>query len=168
MDGVEVLRGTVRAARDLFQGTIADLTPEQANYLPPGTAHPIAEIVAHVVQAEDAIVNGMLRGEAPLWERDGWGAKLALPNVARQDEQVARAFRADVAALRPYMEAVYQSVDEYLGGLQPADLDREIAVRAGKMAVAEALSRLLVGNTLAHTGEIAAIKGIQGARGYPF
>ncbi len=168
MDGVEVMRGTVRAAHDWFQGTIADLTPEQANYLPPGTAHPIAEIVTHVVQSEDNIVNRMLRGQVPLWERDGWGAKLDLPNVAQQDEQVARAFKADVAALRPYIEAVYRSVDEYLGGLQPADLDREIAGRAGKMTVAEVLGRILVGNTLAHTGEIAAIKGIQGGRGYPF
>jgi hypothetical protein len=36
------------------------------------------------------------------------------------------------------------------------------------MTVYDVLSNFLVGNTLAHTGEISALKGLQGAKGYPF
>ena len=36
------------------------------------------------------------------------------------------------------------------------------------MTVFDALTNALVGNNLAHTGEISALKGVQGAKGYPF
>ncbi len=36
------------------------------------------------------------------------------------------------------------------------------------MKVADALSNALIGNNLAHTGEISALKGLQGAKGYQF
>lgn len=167
MDAVEAMTRTVNASRRWFEGTIGGLTPEQVNFVPAGSAHPIGETVVHILNSEDGIVNGMLRGQPAIWERDGWGAKLGLPNVMRQDEAVARAFRCDLPSLQPYMQAVHASVDEYLKGLTAADLDREIDGPGGKMTVTDALG-ILVMNTLSHAGEIAAIKGIQGGKGYPF
>jgi len=168
MDAVEALTRTVNASRQWFQGTIGGLTPEQVNFVPPGSAHPIGEIVAHVLNSEDGIVNGMILGQPPIWERDGWGAKLGLPNVTRQDEAVARAYRCELQSLEPYMHAVHACVDDYLEALTATDLDREVdGGPPGKMTVADALG-ILIGNTLVHTGEIAALKGIQGGRGYPF
>jgi hypothetical protein len=38
----------------------------------------------------------------------------------------------------------------------------------GTMPLANVQTLLLLGNTNAHTGEITALKGTQGLRGYPF
>lgn len=167
MDSAEAMTRTVKTARQWFQGTIAGLTPEQVNFVPPGTAHPIGEVLTHVLNSEDGIVHGMILGQPSIWERDGWGDRLGLPNVMRQDEAVARAFQCNLPDLEPYMQAVFAAVDDYLASLKPADLGREIDGPGGKMTVTDALG-ILIGNTLVHTGEISTLKGIQGGKGYPF
>jgi hypothetical protein len=170
MDGVEAVRRAVHHARSWYQGTIADVTAAQAVTVPPGVVHPIGELAAHIVQSEDGIVNGMLQGKPTVWEQGGWSAKLGgMPNLMRHDTATARSVKADPQSLQEYTQAVYASVDAYLDGLTPADLDREVQVGpAGTMAVADVLTNILAGNTLAHTGEISALKGLQGAKGYPF
>ncbi len=40
-------------AHQWFSGTMADVTEAQANFVPPGIAHPIGELAAHVVHSED-------------------------------------------------------------------------------------------------------------------
>ncbi|MBM3139556.1 MAG: DinB family protein [Chloroflexi bacterium] len=66
MNGADVMRRQVEAAHQWFEGTVADVTQAQADYLPAGTVHPIGELIAHIVQGEDGIVNGMLRGQPPI------------------------------------------------------------------------------------------------------
>lgn len=168
MDATETVRVAINHAHGWFEGTCADLTPEQAAYVPAGTAHPISEIVAHVIQSEDVIVNSMIQGQQPVWETGGWEQKLGIPNVARHTQEQAKGFNVDIAALQPYKEAVYASVASFVDGLTAEELDRQIEGPAGPMRVADALTNALLGNTLAHTGEISALKGIQGATGYPF
>ncbi len=170
MNGVEALRGAINASHQWYQGTIADLTPETANYLPAGTAHPISETAAHIVQAEDYLVGSLLAGQGTLWEKDGWESKLGIPNVTRQDATVARSFKCNVGALADYTQAVYAQTEAYFSSLKDADLDRmlDMGPQLGQMPVGAAISFLLIGNNFAHTGEIAAIKGVQGGKGYPF
>ena len=137
--------------------------------MPPGMAHPFGELVAHVLQAEDMIISGMLQGQPSVWERDGWEGKLGIPNVAMHTQEMARGFKGDVHALQPYKEAVFASTQAYLDSLTDADLDREVeGGGGGPMTVVDAITNALVGNNLAHTGEISALKGVQGAKGYAF
>ncbi|MDA0352497.1 MAG: DinB family protein [Chloroflexi bacterium] len=168
MDATETIRTAIDHAHGWFEGTCADLTAEQAAYVPAGTAHPISEIVTHVVQSEDFIVNSMILGQPSVWDTGGWEQKLGLPNVSRHTQEQAKSFTADLAALQPYKEAVYVSVASFVDGLTPQELEREIQGPAGPMRVVDALTNALLGNTLAHTGEISALKGVQGATGYPF
>jgi uncharacterized damage-inducible protein DinB len=168
MDAVDALTRAINASHQWYQGTVADVTSEQANYLPSGTAHPIGELAAHIVQGEDGIINGMLLGEQTVWEQGGWEQKLGIPNMQRLDKESARSFKCEVSALKEYTDAVYASTEAYLSGLQPSDLDREIDGPGGKMTVADVIGMFLLGNTFAHTGEISALKGLQGAKGYPF
>ena len=167
MNAIDAIRLTIDHAHEWFQGTIADLTQEQADFVPPGKAHPIGETVAHVIQSEDSILNGMIRGKPTLWESEGWGERLRIPDVTMHTEEQARQFRCDLEALRPYQEAVYASVAEFLDSATEADLAREVQSAIGPMTVADGLTNALVGNTLVHTGEISALKGVQGAKGYP-
>ncbi len=171
MNGVETLRSAFNAAHFWFDGTVADVTHDQANYLPEGRAHPIAELIAHVVQSEDNIINGMLQQKPTIWETGDWSAKLGMPNVARQTTETARAFKGDPATLNPYKDEVYAAVNAYFDSITDADLDREIDLSAmgmGTRRVGDILVMLPLGNTFAHTGEISALKGVQGAQGYPF
>ena len=168
MDGIEAIRRTIDHSHEWFTGTLGDLTKEQADYVPPGTAHPISEIIAHVLQTEDFIISGMIQGKPSVWETGGWEQKLGIPNVAMHTQEQARGFQCDYTALRPYKEAVYASTKAYLDGASDAELAREVQGPTGPMPVADALTNALIGNNLAHAGEIAALKGVQGAKGYPF
>ena len=76
MDGVGVLRSAFGGAHMWYRGTVADLSAAQANTVPPGVAHPIGELMAHILHCEDFMVNTAVQGNPPLWERDGWEAKM--------------------------------------------------------------------------------------------
>ena len=54
--------------------------------------------------------------------------------------------------------------DAYLATLTAAELDRKVAFAGGERTVAEMLL-LAASQSLSHAGEIAALKGVQGAKG---
>ena len=64
--GSSLLRQQFQAAHQLLEATTADVTPEQAHWMPPGIANPLGATYAHVVLAEDNIVHGMFMQVAPL------------------------------------------------------------------------------------------------------
>ncbi len=106
MNVIEATKRAVGHSHDWFSGTCADLTQQQADYLPAGVAHPIGELLAHVLQSEDFIINGMIQGKPPVWEAQGWEQKLGVPNVAMHTQEVARGFKVDIKSLEPYKSAV--------------------------------------------------------------
>ncbi len=171
MNGVDTLRSAFQSSYTWFDGTVADVTDEQAGHTPPGRAHPIAALVAHVHQSEDWAVQELLQGKQTLWESGGWEEKLGIPNLITLTEDCAVNPAGCVAALAPYGEAVRAATAAYLDGASEADLDREIDMSAfhlPMMRAGDVLTLLPVSNTLAHTGEISAIKGTLGAQGYAF
>lgn len=173
MDGVGVLKSAFGGAHMWCQGTIADVTAAQANAVPPGVVHRIGELMAHILHCEDFMVNTGIQGQRSLWERDGWGAKLGgemlveLPIPGK-----GRAYQYDPKAMCEYGEAVFANTDAFLDSLKETDLERELdLVQFGfpnNMTVGTFLTTMLLGNTYAHTGEISALKGWLGAKGYPF
>jgi hypothetical protein len=74
-------------------------------------------------------------------------------------------------ALRQYAQAAYAALDEQLATLEDEDLTTSIdmtPVGLGQQTIGSFLMNLLVLNAAAHTGEISAVKGLQGLQGYPF
>jgi hypothetical protein len=74
-------------------------------------------------------------------------------------------------ALRQYAQAVYKATDDYMAKLKESDLDREVdltQVGFGKWKLGAFLLTFVMGHARDIMGEISAIKGVQGARGYPF
>src|SRR5262245_13086091 len=148
MNGIEVTRAAFEFSHRWFTGTIADLTPELTNFVSPGKVHPIGELVTHVVNAEDYFINERIRQEKPLWEQEGWGEKLGLPFVLHHEEQAAREFRCDIAALQPYIDAVFSATTAHLATMHDADLDRLISTGPlGDMRVGEVAQFFIIGNT---------------------
>ena len=171
MDAIAAVKLAFEGSHRWYQGTIEGVTADQACQVPPGVAHPIGELAAHILHSEDGMVNMVLQGKPMVWERDGWAARLGLPVMMDQQTAAARAYKCDPRALQEYAQAVYRSTEAYLDGLEPADLEREADLSAAgmpSMPLGAFLLTMLLGNNYAHTGEISALKGLQGLRGYPF
>jgi hypothetical protein len=173
---VELLRRIVRDARQVLDGTMADVTESQVDYIPPGVANPLGATYAHVVCTEDLVVQGMLRQVAPLaagiWAgRTGLSEPMPLPGPEWPDYGPwTRRVKVDLAALRAYARAVAAETDTWLAGLSEAELDRPLdltGVGLGQHNLASAIALLVANHIGTETGEIAVLKGIQGARGYP-
>ena len=177
---VSWLRDQIRMAQELLEGTMAGVTPERAHWAPPGVASPIGANYAHIVFGQDGLVAGLLQAAAPLFAA-AWAGRTGASELPPGPEAAspgfpdwskwARRVRIDLVAFRPYAEAVYGATDRYLASLDDAGLGRSVDVSAlglDRMTVGQLLNAGVLGNTLTHVGEISCLKGLQGAKGYPF
>lgn len=171
MDAVSMLRQQFQMFHQFLEGTVADVSPAVGQLQPGGAAMPIGALYMHVVNSEDRILNGLVRGAPPL-EMTDWagktGASESAPMAPPWNEWAGRV-RVDLAAAREYARAVYANTDAYLAGLSAADLDRGLDLSGlglGQQTVGSLLG-LLLWNAGAHCGEASTIKGLQGLKGYP-
>ena len=78
-----------------------------------------------------------------------------------------RAVQVDLSAARAYAQAVYAATDDYLASLSEADLDSPLDIPGlGQRSLAWLLSQWVLGHVHDETGEISAIKGVNGMIGY--
>lgn len=157
-------------ARFVLQGTMADVTPEMANWKPAGQAHPISAIYLHVLQGEDMAVHQMFQGGKPtIWQWDEWEKKLGVARGVPHTLEWAQSVRVTPAQLQPYAKAVDAAVDAYIAGLTEQELNRKVPFyEMGEQTICWLIQFIIVGHINNHTGEIAALKGVQGKKGYPF
>ena len=174
MDSISMLRQQFQNAHGLLEGTMQGVTPEHAQWSPPGTANPLGSTYAHIVLGEDRILNGMARGAQPLLETS-WAGKLGLseppPPRGGDVAEWSRRVKVDLPALQKYAQAVYANTDQYLASLKPEDLERQVDLSAfgmGQQPLALLVGSLLLSHINNHCGEIACLKGLQGGKGYPF
>jgi hypothetical protein len=172
MDSITLLRQQISTAHEWLEGTMADVTAEQADWAPPGKANPLGASYAHAVVSEDLIINGMLRGGTPLFLGE-WAGKTgqSVPHPHEDWSQYAawaRDVRLDLPATRAYAQAVYAATDAYLAGLTPEDLDREVNLFGMSQSLGATLGNFVAGHCHDMMGEISCLKGLQGARAFPF
>lgn len=169
---VSFLRAQFKSAHDTLEGTMNDVTNEVANWLPPGKPASIGANYVHHAFGEDALINMVLRGAAPMGATTHVGRLGAdAPPPAGDWSTWGRTVQVDVPAARAYAQAVYASTDDYLATLTDADLDGEAdlsIIGVGKVPLGYFLGSMLLWDAAAHCGEISCIKGLQGLRGYPF
>ena len=60
MNAVDLYRSLLKSAHEFLEGTLADVTPPQLVWDPPGKAFSIAANFAHVLTSEDFGVHGLL------------------------------------------------------------------------------------------------------------
>lgn len=174
------IRKQMKSAHWLLEETISDVSDEMGRFAPPGKALPIGAAYAHYVTGEDWMIHSLFQGVAPLMEGP-WAGKTGVseppPGPGPGDDWPARfgewsrRVRVDLAAFRSYAKAVYEATDGYLATLPDAELAREIDLSAmgmGKQTVGFVLDNALLGHAYCHCGEISALKGVQGKKGYPF
>ncbi len=164
---IESIRAMFKMMHEQWlEGTFEGVDHEQAHWEPLGKTVPIAAHYAHVVTAEDAMFAQALgKKSAPLMASQPTGLS-ELPPQGPWDEW-GRRVKMDKPTFQAYAQAVYAQTDAVLAGMQDADLQQIVETPAGKMP-ALAFATVLLLNGAAHAGEISAIKGLKGLKGYPF
>ena len=67
MDSISLLAKQIELAHLFLEGTMADVTPEQAHWQPGGRAAPVGANYAHIVTVEDRYIRAA-KGQRPLGE----------------------------------------------------------------------------------------------------
>jgi hypothetical protein len=172
---VNYIRAQFQAAhRAWLEPTMQGVTPEQAHWTPPGgRVAPIGAQYAHHVIALDFLFLGFVRQQNPLALSTFAGKTGFDTPYPMEGDWIgwAHTVQVDLDTLRQYAHAAYAAVDEQLAGLGDEDLETQIdmtPVGLGQQTLGSFLGNLLVLNAAAHTGEISAVKGLQGLQGYPF
>jgi len=168
------LREQFEGAHQILEQTMADVTPEQAQWAPPGKANPLGATYAHAILAEDMMVNGLLKGSAPILATS-FAGKAGISEPPPPPDQDygdwARRVQVDLSAAREYAQAVYKNTRDYVSSLSEEDLQRTLDLSnmgLGKQSVEAFLGNILLWHVNAHCGEVSCLKGLQGAKGYPF
>jgi hypothetical protein len=169
MDAVALLRMQLRSAHTWCENTLGTVDGEALHKVPPGRANPAAVAYAHTVCSEDMTINGWLKGAAPLLAGE-WSGKTGVSEAMPQGAAYfdwTRKVQVDIPRVREYAQAVYAASDAYFASLTEADLERTIDVPGvGAQTLAWILSQWVIGHVHDETGEISAIKGVNGMTGY--
>ena len=171
MDGLHTVHEQIAFVHDTLEKTIEDCNPETlSKNMPDATISNCGSIYVHSIFSEDAIVQGMCLGKAPVFHSQGWGAKfnVQMPENPEMDLEWGRGVKLDLASFREYAQAVYAATDDFVHHVTDADLARKIPTPIGEMTVGFMLTSVVVTHPAMHLGEIAALKGVQGLKGLPF
>jgi hypothetical protein len=170
MNAITLLREQIQQAHAFLEATMEDVTAEQAHWTPPGTANPLAATYVHAIASEDAAVQLVLQGGAPLFATE-WAGKTGVSDIQPLSSyEWARRVKVDLPELHRYAQAVHSATDKYLITLTDDDLARSVDMTnfgLGHLTVGYILNRLVLGHIDNMCGEISCLKGLQGGKGYP-
>jgi hypothetical protein len=164
MDTIEFIRQLLAAVRRQTDESMKDMTVEQFNWTPPGSANPISAIFVHFLNSEDAFVQTQMQGKPKLWDEGGWAEKTGVkvpPGYSGGWEEVKNMTLA-LEPILAYQQVVRAATETYLNSLTTDDLDRVVKTARGDRSLATIFA-IAINHTLIHSGEIAALKGIQAA-----
>ncbi len=130
-----LLREQLQQAHQFVGGLMADVTPEQIHWCPQGNVNTLAGNYAHILLAEDLVINALLKGGAPFFVST-WAGKTGmstlppLPTPERPGlppwRDWSTQMQTDLNALQAYAQAVYAASDDYLASLPDEELSRSL------------------------------------------
>lgn len=174
MNAIQLLREQFNSAHFTQDATMADVTDASAHFNDLSKALPVGAAYAHSVIGEDVVLSMMLAHKTPLSsDTSKTGLSEPMPSQAEWDkhEQWAKSVKVDLVKLKAFAQDVYKATDAYLAGLKDEDLEKEFDLSSmgmGKQTVVFVINNFLLLHTANLTGEISAVKGVQGLKGYPF
>ena len=158
MNTTDLLQFSLGAAFDILGQVTADVTQEQADWRPPGTANTIGSIYSHILTYVDYCVrNYLIEGNPQPVTVESRPGELWMQDVQR-----------DLSELHAYAGEVRSTAQNWLSTVPPEDLERRELTTAGEINVAQMLELFVIWHINAHCGEISALKGCQGLKGYPW
>ncbi|MSQ10445.1 MAG: DinB family protein [Dehalococcoidia bacterium] len=175
MDVKPIVEALIKRNHEVLETTIGDSPAEVLHWVPPGIAHPIAALYAHVVTGEDMMFHRVLmNGQNPLYEGE-WATKTGLSEIREKPgvswDQWARRLRMDLAAFREYAHLIQGKMEAYVAAADEAEMARMVTPHIpGRPPVPAAvfITNIMCNHIANHAGEISTLKGLQGLKGYPF
>ena len=169
MDVKTTLQQQMQSLHGTMDAAISDCSPEMLAGKPAGsTINSVGAVYAHTIFSEDGIINGLIRGAAPVYVTGGWAAKIGIdmPQGAMEPDW---GVTLPLGTFREYAAAVAKATSDYIGSASDAELDRMVdAGFAPPMPIRAMIANVLVWHLASHQGEISALKGVQGVNGLVF
>lgn len=157
MNTVELLQFSLDAAFDVLEQVTADLTQKQADWQPPGNASSITANYRHVIAyAEFELEKVLIPCDDTLFQYDP------------PEEIVLHDVQEELPDLHKRAGNLKKAYHDWLSSLTPADLDVELNTSIGPLNLGQTVALYLIWHINVHCGEISAIKGLQGGKGYPW
>jgi hypothetical protein len=166
---LDVLRRQSAKSWSWFEDTVCDVTPEQVNWWPPGTANSIGATYLHVVINADVEINRLIHRREPLVERLHGHVGQPLPYDPQRFDRWVRQGSVDWGILRRYGKAVHASVLETVEAMTEPQLEMPVDMRRAGLGMWEGRDLIElhgVDHPLQHGAEIAVLKGLQGGVGH--
>jgi hypothetical protein len=168
---VALLQMQMSMAHHWLEGTMKQVTPAVALWRPSGRPGNIGSQYAHVALTEDYFIQVALRHETPLMA-GAYAGKVGLseiPPIGGSWDKWSQGVQVDLDKLRAYAHGVYGATEDYLSSIGDETLGESVDVSDAGLGVRTVafLLAMLLANVHNHCGEIAAIKGLQGLKGYP-
>ncbi|MFD9702484.1 DUF664 domain-containing protein [Lentzea sp. NPDC059081] len=164
MNATDVLLDGFDRVRHAVSRVLEGLSDDQLAHRVNGTSNSIAWLVWHLTRVQDDHVAD-LAGTGQVWETDGWADRFGLPlppedtGYGHDDEQVA-AVVASAGLLLGYHEAVCARTQDYLRGVEAADLS-EVVDESWDPPVTRAVRLVSVlEDDLQHVGQAAFVRGL--------
>ena len=171
MDAMTYIRDQVGTAHYELDTALKNLTPEQFNWSPPGTISPISAVLVHTLAGEDLFIQKIIQGKPQIWDTGDWAKRIGVPSApGGPDMRVWEAYRSLQVPIEPvlaYKQEIFATTDAFLANLTGEGLDRQVDF-FGRTRLAGEILMITVTHLCCHAGEIAALKGMQGARGLPY
>jgi hypothetical protein len=167
MNTQDYIRHEFGQGHQILQGILKDTPDDVLNHIPAGgNLGSAASILSHLIYDEDMILSGVA-GKPMLWESAGWKDKtgVAIPGPMQAAEWTSKV--RITPQFREYAEAVFANTDAVVAGLADDHMEKEMQGPFGPTTAAKMLA-LGVYHLAGHSGEIAALKGVQGVKGLPF
>jgi hypothetical protein len=171
MNAIDLLKYSLGNAFGILSQVTADVTQDQADWVPPGLANPIGATYWHTVSGADVVVFQWCAGQTPLLESTDWREKVLLasgPQGEHETREHLLSIQVDLPELHAYTAAVSEATQAWLSSLTPEDLARTLETPIGELTLGQMLETFVIWHINAHCGEISALKGCLGAKGYPF
>lgn len=173
---LDVLKEALKNAHENFVNTASDIKDEDIHKDPGGLAHPLGATYAHLIFSEDIITHQMLQGKEPLYLtewKDKTGASAPMPemneNYETANRKWSKSVQIDLPKMKEYADAVFKATETFVYSLKDEDLEKEIDLGSwGKKTIHFMLSEYIIGHAFSLTGELSALKGVHGSKGYPF
>ena len=165
MDSRDIVRMALAEYLGDLRKALDGLTPEERRYQPTPEAHHIDFAVWHIDRVEDEWVQRFALRTESVWKRDGWDARLGLPErdsgFGYTAEQVAGLPVFDFDALIAYYDAVRAATFAFLDGVTHEDLERcPHPERRPGYTIGKMLSHVIVEESQ-HVGQVAYLRGLQ-------
>ena len=154
----------------------APLSEEEMHWRPDAESNSIAFLIWHTARVEDRLINVFARGAEEVWTRDGWSAKIGIPEadhgVNYTLEQVAALPPITKDDLQQYFDAVRAETLDYVRSLNDDDFDSvpedrspfpefPASVRYFRGRSINAIFRQLIGEGDQHLGQVSFIRGLK-------